>query len=98
MENLSDEELERRLRAGLERLGIEVAQRYLDSADLVLFCVESGREPLEDERRFLEELGEVPVVILRTKADLRPSAAEASVSGTEPDPVLPRVCRTWKNG
>ena len=72
----------------VERLGIEVAQRYLDSADLVLFCVESGREPLEDERRFLEELGEVPVVVLRTKVDLvsgDPSMehAAASVSGTE---------------
>ena len=69
----------------VERLGIEVAARYLDSADLVLFCVESGRELLEDERRFLEELAEVPVVILRTKVDLRPAAAEASVSGTEPE-------------
>ena len=69
----------------VERLGIEVAARYLDSADLVLFCVESGREPLEDERRFLEELAEVPVVILRTKVDLHPAVAAASVSGTEPE-------------
>ena len=65
----------------VERLGIEVAQRYLDSADLVLFCVESGREPLEDERRFLEELGEVPVVILRTKVDLH--RKEPSSEGSE---------------
>ena len=72
----------------VERLGIEVAQRYLDSADLVLFCVESGREPLEDERRFLEKLGEVPVVILRTKVDLHrkePSSEGSEGKGSDGD-------------
>jgi tRNA modification GTPase len=64
----------------VERLGIEVARRYLDRADVVLFCVEGGRELLQDELRFLEELGEVPVVVLRTKADL-------GKSGTEPESV-----------
>ena len=72
----------------VERLGIEVAQRYLDSADLVLFCVESGREPLEDERRFLEKLGEVPVVILRTKVDLhrKEPSSEGSDGDRGPEP------------
>jgi tRNA modification GTPase len=65
----------------VERLGIEVARRYLDRADLVLFCVEGGRDLLRDEVRFLEELGEVPVVILRTKADL--GEAMGAGAGTE---------------
>jgi len=66
----------------VERLGVEVARRYLDRADLVLFCVEGGRELLPEELRFLEELGEVPVVVLRTKADLWGSGT-APESGSE---------------
>ena len=54
----------------VERLGIEVARRYLAGADLVLFCVEGDRALKDDERRFFEELGDVPVVVLHTKADL----------------------------
>jgi tRNA modification GTPase len=66
----------------VERLGVEVARRYLDRADLVLFCVEGGRELLPEELRFLEELGEVPLVVLRTKADLWGSGT-APESGSE---------------
>jgi len=53
----------------VEELGIEVARRYLDRADLVLFCVESGAEVGSAEREFLAGLN-VPTVLLRTKADL----------------------------
>lgn len=52
----------------VERLGIEVARRYLDAADLVLFCAEAGRPLEEEERRFLEGI-EGPAVLVRTKAD-----------------------------
>lgn len=54
----------------VEELGIEVARRYLDRADLVLFCVESHAEVGSAERKFLAGLGDVPTVLLRTKADL----------------------------
>lgn len=54
----------------VEKLGIEVARRYLDRADLVLFCVESTAEIGSAERKFLAGLGDVPTVLLRTKADL----------------------------
>jgi tRNA modification GTPase len=54
----------------IERLGIEVSRRYLDAADLVILCVEAGREFAADERRFLEERT-VPVVVARTKCDLQ---------------------------
>lgn len=53
----------------VERLGIEVARRYLDAADVVLFCAEAGREVGEDERAFLAGRSG-PVMLLRTKADL----------------------------
>ncbi len=54
----------------VEEMGIEVARRYLDRADIVLFCIESHSEIGSAEREFLEGLGDVPTVLLRTKADL----------------------------
>ena len=56
----------------VERLGIEVARRYLDRADLVLLCVEAGERLEAGERAFLKELAGTPVVLLRTKSDLAP--------------------------
>jgi tRNA modification GTPase len=50
----------------IERLGIEVSKRYLAAADLVLYC-EEGDDPGRDE--FLTQL-RVPVVVVRTKADV----------------------------
>ena len=54
----------------VEGLGIEVARRYLDRADIVLFCVESHSEIGSAEREFLAGLADVPTVLLRTKTDL----------------------------
>jgi tRNA modification GTPase len=54
----------------VEEMGIEVARRYLDRADVVLFCVESHSEIGPAGREFLAGLAGVPTVLLRTKADL----------------------------
>jgi len=56
----------------VEELGVEVARRYLDRADLVLFCVESQADLESAELEFLAGLGDVPAVLLRTKVDLTP--------------------------
>ena len=56
----------------VEGLGIEVAHRYLNAADLVLLCVECGAEIGSTEKEFLAGLGDVPTVLLRTKADVAP--------------------------
>ena len=56
----------------VEALGVEVARRYLDRADLVLFCVESQADLGSAELEFLAGLGDVPTVLLRTKVDLTP--------------------------
>lgn len=58
----------------VEGLGIEVATRYLERADLVLFCAEAGRPLDESERAFLERRGATgrPLLRIRTKADLSP--------------------------
>ena len=64
----------------VERLGIEVAGRYLDAADVVLFCIEADREPTPEERGFMRGL-ECPCVRVRTKADLVPSASRSGGGG-----------------
>ena len=61
----------------VERLGVEVARRYLEAADLVLLCVEAGRPVEEDEVEFAESLAGKEVVVVRTKADLTDVAGEA---------------------
>ncbi len=53
----------------VERLGIEVARRFLAGADLVVYCRETGHVPTEEERRFVARLG-APVVRVRTKWDV----------------------------
>jgi tRNA modification GTPase len=65
----------------LERMGIEVAERYLKAADLVLFCVEGGRALEGSERRFLGEV-EAPGVLVRTKADEGPGEGPESLDGS----------------
>jgi tRNA modification GTPase len=54
----------------IERLGIEVAHRYLGKADVVLYCVsaEEGLHPAD--RSFLAEMTGTPVVLVETKNDL----------------------------
>jgi tRNA modification GTPase len=54
----------------VERLGIEVAWRYLKGADVILLCVEGKRSLAEEEVKFLEQVSGTPVVLVRTKADL----------------------------
>jgi tRNA modification GTPase len=51
----------------IDRLGIEVSRRYLDSADLVLLCVEAGRSMGEDEAALALDR---PTLLVRTKSDL----------------------------
>jgi len=53
----------------VERLGVEVSQRYLGAADIVIFCAEAGRALSLEEKRFLQTVA-APVVIVRTKADV----------------------------
>jgi tRNA modification GTPase len=53
----------------VERMGIEVAERYLRSADLVLFCAEAGRSLTAYEEAFISGTDQAPVVLVRTKAD-----------------------------
>jgi tRNA modification GTPase len=51
----------------IDRLGVQVSQRYVASADLVLLCVEAGRPLGEDEAAMAQGR---PALLVRTKADL----------------------------
>jgi len=65
----------------VERMGVEVALRYLQRADLVLYCSEAGSTLGEDERRFLGDAPAVPVVRVETKADLVPPGGIEDLAG-----------------
>ena len=55
----------------VERLGIEIAHRYLAAADVVLYCREAGHGMNEEEEAFVQSLS-CPVVRVCTKWDLAP--------------------------
>ena len=54
----------------IEQMGIEVARRYLDVADVVLFCTPGDEGLSEADCEFLAEDRYAPVVLVETKADL----------------------------
>ncbi len=53
----------------VEREGIEVSRAYLQDADLVLFCVEAGREVTFDETEFIADVS-APHILVRTMIDI----------------------------
>ena len=66
----------------VEGLGIEVARRYLEHADLVVFCVEADRAPEAEELEFVtREKERRPVVLVRTKADLGAADPDDGLDG-----------------
>jgi tRNA modification GTPase len=58
----------------IEKLGIEVAHRYIDRADILLFCLAHGDDLSAEEEAFLTGSVSCPVVVAHTKADLRTAA------------------------
>lgn len=57
----------------VDRLGVEVSRRYLAAADLVLLCVESGRDLGTDEVTIAASR---PTLLVRTKSDLAEGSGE----------------------
>ena len=65
----------------VERLGVEVARRYLDAADVVLLCVDE-HGPLERElERFVRERDGRPVVVAWTKSDIAAGGCPGTPAG-----------------
>jgi tRNA modification GTPase len=65
----------------VEGIGIEFARRYLAAADLVLFCIEAGRAPADDELAFLDGRDPDHTLVVRTKGDLAPVGNGEPVAG-----------------
>ena len=64
----------------VERLGIEVAHRFVDHADLILYCVSCERSLLDEERAWLNEK-RAPCLIVRTKADVSIDGVGEGIDG-----------------
>jgi tRNA modification GTPase len=77
----------------VERLGIEVSERYIAGAAVVLACGENDPS-VEATRDVIATLSDAPIIAVRTKADVR-SGAVLSVPST--DDVPPRSIRTSAN-
>lgn len=63
----------------VERLGIEISERYLSSADVVLLCAEHANELVHLVQR-MSALTPASVVPVLAKADLRSEAAEGQMA------------------
>src|SRR5690606_34240109 len=59
----------------VEGMGVEVAQRYLQAADIVVYCLEVGASLHESEHDFLRERDPERTVLVTTKDDLRAGAS-----------------------
>src|SRR6185437_9266848 len=53
----------------IEKIGIEISEKYLSGAQVVLACAEDP-PGLDDTRRLVSQLTHAPVISVRTKADL----------------------------
>jgi tRNA modification GTPase len=64
----------------IERMGVEVARRYLAGADIVLLCIEAGRPWSQPEIDLAAETSQLggTLVVVRTKADIAEPGGEAA--------------------
>jgi len=78
-----------------ERIGIEVARRYLEHADIVLLCTESAGPLTADETGLLAETARLgaTTLLLRTKHDLR-DPGDGTPPASAPVEALPVSART----
>src|SRR4029077_13949445 len=67
----------------IERLGIEVSQRYLSGADIVLACAEDSAS-LEETVSIVSRATTAPIVPVQTKTDLVSARDEKRISGAIP--------------
>lgn len=71
----------------VERLGIEIAERYLADADIILLCAETTEELITLSRR-ADYLTSAPRIALQTKADLERTPRETDVGKSLPVSAL----------
>lgn len=64
----------------IEAMGIEIARKYVERADVILFCVpvDEGNRP--EDHAFIEQTG-APVVVVETKSDLGGEPGQQAADG-----------------
>lgn len=72
----------------VERLGIEVARRYLERADVVLLCVPASEGLSPEEEAFVATLTGKPIVWVASKADVARSPGWTASRSDVHGPVL----------
>lgn len=72
----------------VERMGVEVARRALESADVVLFCIPAGVAFTVPELAFLRDHVSAPVILVRTQVD-RSDVSRSSADPTREAEVQP---------
>lgn len=68
----------------VEQLGVDMARQFLQSADLVLYVFEPEEGLTAEDEAILAEAGDVPVIFLQNKVDLRDTQADADVLAGRP--------------
>jgi tRNA modification GTPase len=94
----------------VEQLGIELTLDRISIADLVLFLVDSARPFDSDDQRILNAIGDVPVLLVASKSDLRqsmvlpeeamrlPSVAVSTMTGSGIDQLRAAILSTFMSG
>jgi tRNA modification GTPase len=59
----------------VEKIGVELAKKSVQEADLVLFVLDASRELSKEDREIAEMIQEKPVIVLWNKTDLTPAFA-----------------------
>ena len=70
----------------IEQLGIEVARRYLEGADVILLCVPVTEPIGAAERDFLTGPWSAPTILVRTMSDLLEEDGASGSAGSEGPP------------
>lgn len=68
----------------VEQLGVDMARQFLQSADLVLYVFAPEQGLTAEDAAILAEAGEVPVIFLQNKVDLRQTAVDTAILAGRP--------------
>ena len=83
----------------VERMGIEVARRYLAGADVILLCIPVDMEWGEPEDAFVAEWARrVPVVLVRSCADRGSAAGEGTAAPVGEAGTVGEADTVWEAG
>ncbi len=73
----------------IEQIGVGLAMKKMEEADLVLYVVDASIPLDENDEEIISSLRDKPVLVLLNKSDLPPVVTEESLKQKLPYPVLP---------